>query len=93
MSNPFVTFSAHPGDARVRIVNEEEEVIEWSEDFMTPLSTRTIAHAVVVLEGEEVYFFAVKMADGRWSCQRQCGDASQIAEQLEGIGINAEVVT
>jgi len=92
MSSPFVSFVADPEDPRIRIVGEEEEVIEWSEDFMTPLATRRIARAVVVLNGEEVYFFAFKASGIFWICQRQDGNAPQIAEQLNNMGIPAHII-
>ena len=92
MSSPFVSFSADPEDPQIKIVGEEEEVIEWSEDFMTPLATRRIARAVVVLNGEEVYFFAFKASGIFWICQRQDGNAPQIAEQLNNMGIPAHII-
>jgi len=90
MSSPFVSFVADPEDPRIRIVDEREEVTEWSED-MTPLATEMVAHAVVVLNGEEVFFLAFK-ASGIWICQRQDENAPQIAEQLNNTGIPAHII-
>lgn len=92
MSDPFVTFNYRAPNAQIRITNIEEEVLEWSEDFMTPLETRKIGRATVKIDGEEIYFFAIQRACGIWHCRRQCEDASEFAEALSNMGIIAHII-
>ena len=87
MSNPIVT--CHLPESMIRDVHNE--ALEWDEDGMVPLREERQGTGIVVIQGEEIGFFAWYGYD-IWHCQRQCEDAYSIADELEKIGISAHVI-